>query len=76
MIRLSSAVTIGQRLIDTLQESFPRLGLSIGAVDLQRADDALEALRQADQRMYAAKNNGKNQVVADDVSTFHRVTPR
>ena len=65
MIRLSSAVTIGQRLIDTLQESFPRLGLSIGAVDLQRADDALEALRRADQRMYAAKNNGKNQVVAD-----------
>lgn len=65
MIELSAAAAIAQRLISTVSSAYPRLGLSIGAVGLGGATDAVEVLREADQRMYAAKNNGKGRVVAD-----------
>jgi diguanylate cyclase (GGDEF)-like protein len=70
---LSGAVLTAERLRQQVAEEPFEIGdarlsvtISIGVADRQRADeDAGQLLKYADRALYAAKANGRNQVVAD-----------
>lgn len=47
------------------QERLPPVSISVGAASLQSGEDQDELLGRADQALYFAKNNGRNQVVSD-----------
>ncbi len=61
--RLSANESRPQRLVVTVRERYPGLGLSIGVVDVGGSKDADDAVGRADRCMYAAKNAGKSRVV-------------
>lgn len=61
---LSFVEDLRQRLLGSMLENAWPVTFSIGVVSCQRAPDALETLlREADQRMYAAKEAGRDRIL-------------
>ncbi|MGE8388559.1 MAG: sensor domain-containing diguanylate cyclase [Pseudomonas sp.] len=73
---LSTAYEVAERIRTTLSGiSLPQIGtvtISIGGACRDAATpDAPAILKRADQRLYLAKQNGRNRVVTDDCSTLN-----
>jgi len=73
---LSTAYEVAERIRTTLSGiSLPQVGtvtISIGGACRDAATpDAPAILKRADQRLYLAKQNGRNRVVTDDCSTLN-----
>lgn len=47
------------------QERLPGITISMGAVSMQAGEDRDDLLERADQALYMAKNNGRNQIVSE-----------
>lgn len=47
------------------RERLPTLSISVGATSLKSGEDQDDLLGRADQALYHAKNNGRNQVISE-----------
>jgi len=74
-IDISRAVEIGTSINEavsklvlvrrTTKERLPPVSISVGAASFKHGEDQDDLLGRADQALYHAKNNGRNQVVSD-----------
>lgn len=69
---LSQALGVAERLLEAVRNrrlaisaDLPGLTISIGAAEAQTGESMPQLLKRADQAMYAAKHNGRDQVQAD-----------
>jgi diguanylate cyclase (GGDEF)-like protein len=69
---LSQALGVAERLLQAVRNrrlsisaDLPSLTISIGAAEAQPGESMPQLLKRADQAMYAAKHNGRDQVQAD-----------
>ncbi len=53
-------------VVRSTSKSLGRITLSVGVAQLRPSEDATTLLKRADAAMYFAKNNGRNQIAAED----------